>query len=195
MDCNVIQDLLPLYLDECCSEESRKMVEEHMKSCGSCCRLYESMKEPVKPEVQMPKGGKLNRISQWKASVLQSLMLYISFLLVAQGVGMEASVPAGVGNGNWLFALVAPLTALLLSMGNWYFIRFYHSRKSFAVASVCCLILAAFVEYIWGAFHYEWRLTEIFGNSAFVIGILLTILLSGISYLLSNLYGKYLGKE
>ena len=195
MNCNVVKDLLPLYLDECCSEESRKLVEEHIKSCENCGRLNESMKEPVKSAVQIPKEGKLNRISQWKASVLQSLLLYISFLLVAQGVGMEASVPAGVGNGNWLFAMVAPLTALLLSMGNWYFIRFYHSRKSFAVASVCCLIFAAFIEYIWGAVHYEWRLTDIFGNSAFMIGILLTILLCGISYLLSNLYGKYLGKE
>ena len=195
MNCNVVKDLLPLYLDECCSEESRKLVEEHIKSCGSCGRLYESMKEPVKSAVQIPKEGKLNRISQWKASVLQSLTLYISFLLVAQGVGMEASVPEGVGNGNWLFALVAPLTALLLSMGNWYFIRFYHSRKAFAVASACCLFFAAIVEYIWGAVHYEWRLIDIFGNSAVMIGILLTILLCGISYLLSNLYGKYLGKE
>lgn len=195
MNCNVVKDLLPLYLDDCCSEESRKLVEEHIKSCGSCCGLYESMKETGVTEIQLPQEGKLNRISQWKASVLQSLLLYVSFLLVAQGVGMEASVPEGVGNGNWLFALVAPLTALLLSMGNWYFIRFYHSRKAFAVASACCLFFAAIVEYIWGAVHYEWRLIDIFGNSAVMIGILLTILLCGISYLLSNLYGKYLGKE
>ena len=195
MNCNVVKDLLPLYLDECCSEESRKLVEEHIKSCGSCGRLYESMKEPVKSAVQIPKEGKLNRISQWKASVLQSLTLYISFLLVAQGVGMEASVPAGVGNGNWLLALVVPMTALLLSMGNWYFIRLYRSRRIFVTSSAGILLLVSAACYLWGAIHYEWTLGELIGNNAFMVGILLTILLCGISYLLSNLYGKYLGKE
>lgn len=34
--CNVIKDLLPLYADEVCSEDSRKMVEEHLSSCKEC---------------------------------------------------------------------------------------------------------------------------------------------------------------
>lgn len=195
MNCNVVKDLLPLYLDDCCSEESRKLVEEHIKSCGSCGRLYESMKEPVKPAVQIPMEGKLNRISQWKASVLQSLTLYISFLLVAQGVGMEASVPAGFGNGNWLLALVVPMTALLLSMGNWYFVRFYRRRRAFVIASAGILILVSVGSYLWGAVHYEWSFGDLLGNRAFLIGILLTVFLSALNALLSNLFGKYLGKE
>ena len=31
MKCEVIRDLMPLYLDECCSEGSRELVEEHLK--------------------------------------------------------------------------------------------------------------------------------------------------------------------
>ena len=34
--CNVIKDLLPLYYDHICSEESRKIVEEHLETCESC---------------------------------------------------------------------------------------------------------------------------------------------------------------
>lgn len=34
--CNVIKDLLPLYADEVCSEDSREMVEEHIASCKDC---------------------------------------------------------------------------------------------------------------------------------------------------------------
>lgn len=34
--CNVIKDLLPLYADEICSEDSREMVEEHLSTCGDC---------------------------------------------------------------------------------------------------------------------------------------------------------------
>ena len=34
--CEIIEDLLPLYCDGVCSEESRKTVEEHLKECGNC---------------------------------------------------------------------------------------------------------------------------------------------------------------
>ncbi len=34
--CNVIKDLLPLYADEVCSEDSREMVEEHLAECKDC---------------------------------------------------------------------------------------------------------------------------------------------------------------
>ena len=33
MNCEIVRDLLPLYADGLCSEESRRAVEEHLKSC------------------------------------------------------------------------------------------------------------------------------------------------------------------
>ena len=35
-NCDMIKDLLPLYADDVCSEESRKAVEEHINSCPDC---------------------------------------------------------------------------------------------------------------------------------------------------------------
>ena len=46
-DCHIIQDLMPLVIDEACSEESRKCVEEHIASCPECAQIYESMKAAV----------------------------------------------------------------------------------------------------------------------------------------------------
>ena len=34
--CDVIRDLLPLYADDACSQDSRKMVEEHLAECAEC---------------------------------------------------------------------------------------------------------------------------------------------------------------
>lgn len=34
--CNLIRDLLPLYIDGVCSDESNVCVEEHLKECASC---------------------------------------------------------------------------------------------------------------------------------------------------------------
>ena len=35
-DCDVIRDLLPLYADKACSENSQKIVEEHLQECPDC---------------------------------------------------------------------------------------------------------------------------------------------------------------
>ena len=37
--CDVIRDLLPLYADEACSEESGKLVEEHLQECPDCSSM------------------------------------------------------------------------------------------------------------------------------------------------------------
>lgn len=36
MNCRIIEDLLPLYLEDACSEESRRAVEEHLWTCEKC---------------------------------------------------------------------------------------------------------------------------------------------------------------
>lgn len=43
--CNVIQDLLPLYLDGVCSEESKTIVEQHLSECPACKDYYAAMRE------------------------------------------------------------------------------------------------------------------------------------------------------
>lgn len=43
MSCNIIEDLLPLYVDDMVSEDSRKLVEEHLKECPSCRKMQEEM--------------------------------------------------------------------------------------------------------------------------------------------------------
>ena len=41
--CAVIRDLLPLYADEACSEESRQLVDEHLAECAECTDLLEKL--------------------------------------------------------------------------------------------------------------------------------------------------------
>lgn len=43
VSCEVIQDLLPLYVDNACSEDSEKLVEDHMAECETCKQAYEAM--------------------------------------------------------------------------------------------------------------------------------------------------------
>lgn len=41
--CELIQDLIPLYIDGICSDESKKIVEEHLSLCKSCNEYYNSI--------------------------------------------------------------------------------------------------------------------------------------------------------
>lgn len=45
--CNVIKDMMPGYIDDLCSDDTRKIVEEHIKSCPSCRNMLSDMQKPV----------------------------------------------------------------------------------------------------------------------------------------------------
>ena len=46
-NCDMIKDLLPLYADDVCSDESRKAVEEHIKECAECKGELEKLRRSV----------------------------------------------------------------------------------------------------------------------------------------------------
>lgn len=203
MECKVIQDLLPLYVDSCCSQESAKLVEEHIALCDTCKNLYENMKTPyeVKETPQAPKA--MRRINDWKASLLQSLLLFFSFGLITVGVALEARTPIGLMNGWWAVSLVIPATGLLLSLANWYFVRLYKSRRGFSNCSALVTLLMTAVAYIWSAVHYEFNLSALFGAMEAAsgilllgcVGIVLSIAFCALSKVLSGAYAKMLGKD
>lgn len=43
-NCEIIKDLLPLYVDRLTSEESNKLIEEHINACDKCKEMLENMK-------------------------------------------------------------------------------------------------------------------------------------------------------
>ena len=43
--CDVIQDLMPSYVDGILSEDSQALVKEHMEACKECRKMLELMKE------------------------------------------------------------------------------------------------------------------------------------------------------
>jgi|AGTN01.3.fsa_nt_gi hypothetical protein len=49
MPCDVIQDLLPLYVENLASKGSIALIEEHVNGCDSCRKQFENMKESRLP--------------------------------------------------------------------------------------------------------------------------------------------------
>ena len=54
--CEVIRDLLPLYADDACSDDSRRMVEEHLAECPECGGMLKRLRnEEIESGLQMEK--------------------------------------------------------------------------------------------------------------------------------------------
>lgn len=63
VNCAVIYDLLPLYLEGLCSGETKDLVEAHMAVCPGCLETYrrmtaDSLPEPTAPEAKERAGNK-----------------------------------------------------------------------------------------------------------------------------------------
>lgn len=55
MSCNVIQDLMPLYIENMCSAESRELVEAHIAECEKCRQLFfDYTDDTIVKEVRQP---------------------------------------------------------------------------------------------------------------------------------------------
>ena len=187
MNCEIVRDLIPLYIDGCCSEASALAVEEHIQTCDGCKRLLDDMRSPAEivTKTQMP--PMLRRLDQWKASVLQSVLLFLSFAVITVGVTLEARTPFGVGNGFWAMYLIIPATGFLLSLANWYFVRLYQTGKQFSNCSSIATLLIILCTYVWAGLHYAMNPLDLFT-------ILLTAFLCVLSKVLSSRYANMVGK-
>lgn len=82
--CAVINDLLPLYVDDVLSQESRELVEEHIKECEACRKTLENMTGkisiPVNKELRMDETKSLKGL---KKIVTRYKGLAIAFAIIA----------------------------------------------------------------------------------------------------------------
>lgn len=87
IQCGIIQDLLPLYVDGCCSEDTRQAVDQHLDTCPDCRAVLHEISTPMLPvEISaspepeenagpvMKKGLKKIR-RRWIASILIVIVL------------------------------------------------------------------------------------------------------------------------
>ena len=203
MNCNVVKDLIPLYIDGCCSEESKNIVNEHIHCCNGCKKLLEDMKAPSDVVVVSNEPIAFHKINNWKASILQSVLLFLSFALITIGVALEANTPIGWANGFWANTLVIPATGFMLSLANWYFVRIYKSKRGFSACSMIATLGITLFAFIWSGFHYEiFPYVFLSGLEAlpfFLLlhyrGILITVVFCVLSKTFSNQYAEMLGKE
>ena len=62
--CNTVRDMLPLYVDNIVSDDTRAIVEEHLTSCDACRKEYENMKNAF----VLPADGDAKQLKRFKGA-------------------------------------------------------------------------------------------------------------------------------
>ena len=95
----MIQDLLPLYVDQICSQESRRAVEEHVENCPLCrARLEELRREdPLPPPEQDREQSKARVLAGVKRQLRRKKLCFSARVLAGAAAWAWRS-------GCWSFA-------------------------------------------------------------------------------------------
>ena len=85
--CNVIEDMLPLYKEGLLSEDSKAIVEEHLKECPRCENYLKELSAPLDSIADSPENTS-NNLALDKAPLLaiRKKLLYKKYITIAASV-------------------------------------------------------------------------------------------------------------
>ncbi|MHC4203730.1 MAG: zf-HC2 domain-containing protein [Planctomycetota bacterium] len=119
-NCKIIEDLLPLYIDEVCSDESKRFVEEHLEECDACSAKLKAQKAEIKVDKEKIEQNlkakdpfkKIKRVQSYSkvGAVLGALIGLVSSLVfgsfeqpILGNIGADIGAGAGLGTViGWL---------------------------------------------------------------------------------------------
>lgn len=106
--CDVIKDLIPLYVDDVLSEDSKTLVDEHLSGCAGCMDYYNSLKEPddfmTKLEETSEKGKNRKEKPDEDRKVIKGIKKKITFRKIRT-------------------AVITAVCAMALLVGVYYFLK------------------------------------------------------------------------
>lgn len=98
--CDIIKDLLPLYVDNVCSNQSKEMIETHLLNCEDCKREVISMKADIpliKIEENLDAAKNVKKISKkWKSEMRKYLFEGMAIAVTILILLLIASIFVGV---------------------------------------------------------------------------------------------------
>ena len=108
--CDMIRDLLPLYLDDVASPTSRQLVEEHLSECADCRRILNRLKDDeaetaIAVERQNVIAGQ-RRSFERKSALVGSIIAGIFMIPILVCLIVNLATGAGL---TWFFIVLAAL--------------------------------------------------------------------------------------
>ena len=91
--CKIIEDLLPMYIEQVCSNETKEIIENHIKQCDKCAKIFNMHKieTKLKNVESDTKNDILDGIAhKWRKSIgiafLKGISIAFTVLLLIIGI-------------------------------------------------------------------------------------------------------------
>ncbi len=153
-NCDVIRDLLPLYVDGVCSAASRALVDEHVKTCPSCAKMLSQLQNTACEDSLRQEAAVVLAPRKWRNRAFAVSCAMAAFLCVPACL-LAVVVPARE-NGmslswGWLLllapSLLVEMSATILPLrtrrytGRWTLLGF---TGSLLLLLLACMLYTKF---------------------------------------------------
>ena len=146
IDCGIVQDLIPSYVDGLCSESSKQCVEEHIKDCEECraflteCRTVELSGKTFE-EQQLDGLRKVKRKLK-----LQNMFSYGLLLIVIGFAAYFFTTNIGAIGVRWYYGLyvVAVAATFVVTMQGKVNVKYEKVEKVMTGLSLGAIVYALF---------------------------------------------------
>lgn len=84
-ECFIVRDLLPSYIDQLCSEESARFIEQHIDTCEQCAEFLNQMREEfdIHEQLEIPARIEQKKPFQKMAHFFKEQKKYTKFLSIS----------------------------------------------------------------------------------------------------------------
>lgn len=86
LNCDVIKDLIPLYIDEVASDASKEIVENHVENCKTCQVYLQELKKKIKlpsnQNVRMIDAEKMKGFRKWiRNGKIRAVIIVVAIII------------------------------------------------------------------------------------------------------------------
>ncbi len=139
LDCDIVRDLMPSYLDHLCSESSRKAVECHVETCALCRENLETLRstslvsqEAEKAQIDFMKKVRQHYVRNHYGKVLLLFVLSLLILVLSTCFFLKSTIDITL-----YYYILFPV----LSLGTWFLLSDCREKpKQGPIRTICGLI-------------------------------------------------------
>ncbi|MCH5343676.1 MAG: zf-HC2 domain-containing protein [Acetatifactor sp.] len=132
LDCDIVRDLTPSYLEEICSDSSRQAVEEHLTECEKCKNYIQMMRqtELVSKKAEQGELDYMKKVkhhfNQKNRAVIGCCVLAVCFLLTSWA--MLSVMPYIFGGMTFWFYCATYAPYVVLAVALWLILAEYRGK-------------------------------------------------------------------
>lgn len=112
-NCGVVRDLLPLYVDGACGDASRRLVDEHIRSCPDCAKMLSQLQNSVCEDSLRREANAILAPRRWRNRAFAASCALAAFACVPACMLAQMGRPEG-DPFAWLL-LLAPALLVVMS--------------------------------------------------------------------------------